>query len=136
MTEHEIIGGVIDYLNSHGCFVWRQMNEGSFDSDLAAKALAKEEKTGFVFNYVNIRRVFSNCYRRVPYSIKGVADVIGWELETGRFVAVEVKTKNDNIKKDQDAWLRAAKQAGCKVYVARSVTDFIRRWESDVFNEE
>jgi hypothetical protein len=65
--------------------------------------------------------------RRITSGLaKGSADLIGWR-ETGygvaQFVSVEVKSERGKLTEQQEAWLRAVKEAGGHAIVARSPDD-------------
>ena len=56
---------------------------------------------------------------------KGSSDIIGWTTD-GRFLAIEVKTKNGRAFKDQIQFIESVRRSGGAAGVARSVEDALR----------
>jgi hypothetical protein len=56
---------------------------------------------------------------------KGGSDLIGLQVGTGRFVAIEVKSPTGVISDEQEAFLNAVRNDGGIAGVCRSVEDFL-----------
>ncbi len=52
----------------------------------------------------------------------GSSDLIGW-TDTGRFLAIEVKTETGIISPEQINFIRVAREHGCLAGIARSIDD-------------
>lgn len=130
MNETEMIGAGLAFLSLRGYRVWRQMNTGSFDAELATKRLLQlmEDQSGQL-GEDQIVALLRKCWRKTPGAVRGVADIIGWHLETGKWIAVEVKIGRDKVRMEQHEWLTALKQAGGEVYVCRDFEQFVQSWE-------
>ncbi len=125
MKEKEIIRGVVEFLNENGYVAWRQENGGRFNQKYAVKKLVEffhysEEE----IDEENINNVLRRCWRKIPKSVKGVADVIGYDKSSGRWIAVEVKAPGDYLRKEQATWLRDLRNAGGETFIAKSVEEF------------
>lgn len=128
-TEEQMISRVVTFLNHHGYYVWRQNNTGSFSVDAAVKAIIS-----VIWHYIKnpdrsnmettIRDRLKKCFRRAPNSVKGVADIIGWDKRTGLWIAVEIKTQFDKLSPEQELWLKTLKKSGGEVYLVRDVDLF------------
>jgi len=58
----------------------------------------------------------------------GAPDLVGYMLDgTGRFLGIEIKTGAGRLSMEQHAWHRAATDARCIVFVARSVEEALER---------
>lgn len=55
----------------------------------------------------------------------GSSDIIGWTAD-GRFLAIEVKTKNGRASKEQVQFIESVRRSGGVAGVARSVEDAIK----------
>ncbi len=130
MTEAELIAFVISFLSARGYFVWRQQNSGFFDSEAAVKALHELIlERGTRIKQLEVESALKKCWRKVPEALRGVADVIGWNVTSGKWVAVEIKTENDRLSDYQRDWLGALKEAGGEVYICRGMESFVQSWE-------
>ncbi len=130
MTESELIAFVISFLQARGYNVWRQQNTGFFDAEYAAKVLQElVTERGTRVNKWEVEAALRKCWRKVPDSLRGVADVIGWDCTTGKWIAVEVKTVNDRLSDYQRAWLSALKESTAEVYICRDAEGFVNNWE-------
>ena len=128
-TEEQMIARVVAFLNHHGYYVWRQNNSGSFSVDAAVKAIVT-----LIWHYIRnsnrsnmettVRDRLKKCFRRAPNSVRGVADVIGWDKQTGKWIVVEIKTQFDKLSPEQELWLKSLKKAGGEVYLVRDVDLF------------
>jgi len=91
--EHEIF----DFLKSIGVFCFKCDRTGIFDP---------------------IKKTFRS--NRNPHRIKGIADILGI-APGGRFLAIEVKSADGRLSKEQRLFLRSVQDAGGIAFVARSV---------------
>lgn len=60
--------------------------------------------------------------------IEGSSDLIGW-TQTGKFLAVEVKTGTGKTSDAQVNFINAVKSAGGIAYIARSPEDAVKQYE-------
>lgn len=60
---------------------------------------------------------------RDPYRIKGVSDILGIFKPSGRFLAIEVKTRTGRVSEEQKAFIANINSAGGVAFVARNVED-------------
>lgn len=60
--------------------------------------------------------------------IEGSSDLIGW-TDTGKFLAVEVKTETGRATGEQMNFINAVAAAGGVAFVARSTEDVIKQYE-------
>lgn len=134
--EKALISQVVDFLNANGYTAWRQQNTGHFNREIAVTALMKvvdgcmsAARAGVAVRADRIRKALDEAlgksFQRVPDSVRGVADVIGWHNQTGRWIAVEVKIGADQLSEDQDKWLRGLKKAGGEVWLCRDFGVFV-----------
>jgi hypothetical protein len=65
----------------------------------------------------------------------GLPDVIGYHKKTGRFIAVEVKSKNDKLSLAQIEFAINALEGGCLWFEAREIKHFIYQLEEVEKNE-
>ncbi len=93
MSEKDLCNSIVEFLNYHGCYVWRT-NSG-----------AVETKSGHM---VRLNR-------------KGTSDILGLRAD-GRFIAIEVKLPKTrkNVTVWQQGFLDMIKQAGGIAGVATS----------------
>lgn len=131
-TQNSLINKVIGFLNVNGYFVWRQENYGRFDSLDAFERLVKIVKALRDNPHISdeqmeaaIKMALAKSWRKVPDNLKGVADVIGWNLSTGRWIAIEIKIGTDQIRPEQDTFLRRLKHSGGEVYLVRHFDSFV-----------
>ena len=131
-TQNSLISKVIGFLNKNGYFVWRQENYGRFDALEAEERLVELVLVLAANPHISktqarkaIKAILANCWRKVPDNLKGVADIIGWNLSTGRWIAIEVKIGTDQIRPEQDVFLRRLKHSGGDVYLVRHFDSFV-----------
>lgn len=124
-NEEETIAAIVKFLGVSGWKAWRQNNAGRFDTVYCLKELIKLT----VFNKETIGEVFRRSWRKVPNSIKGVGDIIGFHRKTGRWITVEVKIGTDTLSEHQVYWLTELHNAGGLVIVASSFSDFHRKYK-------
>ena len=97
--ENQIKLAICDWLSAHKIFVFQHDSVGIFDP-------------------VKKRYRIS----RTKYRLKGVADILGL-LPTGKFIAIEVKTKSGRLTPEQEVFLDRVSENGGIAFVARSVDD-------------
>lgn len=131
-TQNSLITKIVAFLNANGFVAWRQENQGRFDTRAAGDAMARLVwALTRVPNYdaakarAAIDAALGKCWRKVPGGTKGVADVIGWQVGTGRWVAVEVKIGTDALRPEQIEWLGKLKRDGGTVFVIRDYDSFV-----------
>ena len=129
-NQNLLIAQVVKFLNGNGCFVWRQENNGRIDEEslvnrvtdlLHALAHVKYDKDKIS---PLVKKIVRESYRPVPSGIRGVCDVIGFELLTGRWVAVEIKCGADQLRDDQKVFIDCLRRAGGDVWVVRDINSF------------
>lgn len=124
-TEVGLIMQICTLLNNRGYIVWRHSNTGTFNAR-EAKALLlplyAAVKSGQLSpeNYaVAIDTIFARAWKKTPGLIPGVFDIVGLNLATGKFVAIEVKLGKDELRPEQREFMRQVKDAGGEAYVVR-----------------
>lgn len=103
-TANQATRQILDYLNSAGFIAWRNNNNAVWD----------EKKQVF----------------RAGNTMKGVADIIGIEKKTGRFLAVEVKAGKDRPSPEQTRFIADIEKAGglaCFAGCAGDVVEYIEK---------
>lgn len=83
---NELTKAVVAMLNYEGCFAWRQNNGAVYDPTRGAF--------------------------RSNSSTPGISDVLGFEMQTCRLLAVEIKTGKDELSPDQIKFLNRIRRAG------------------------
>jgi hypothetical protein len=88
MTEHLLCNAIVEYLNYHGCWVWRT-NSGAIRSEYKGKT------------------------RLIRMARAGTSDIIGMDNH-GRFIAIEVKLPKTrtNVTLNQEMFLDDVKRHG------------------------
>lgn len=142
--EEVLIKQVVDYLNQNSYVSWRQQNTGHFNSVRASTSITSfivklmmslmDESTGlFASNPRSIDKadiqlkvdfILSNSWEKIPSSIKGVSDVIGYKKSTGTWICVEIKIGTDRLSPDQSLFLDGVKQAGGESWLVRDFESF------------
>lgn len=125
VTEMGIIMQLCTFLNNRGYIVWRHSNTGTFNAR-EAKALllplyaALRSGQLSAENYaVAIDTIFARCWKKTPGAIPGVFDIVGINLATEKFVAIEVKLGKDELRPEQREFMRRVKDAGGETYIVR-----------------
>jgi ketopantoate reductase len=98
-SANELTKAILRYLNLNSFFCWRNNTVGIWD-----------EKKGIF---------------RKNAGLNGIADIIGIEKKTGRFLAIEVKFGKDEMSYEQLAFMSEIERAGGIAIVARSIDDVI-----------
>lgn len=66
---------------------------------------------------------------RAFQGLRGVADIMGYTLDEGKLVAIEVKAPGDHLSEEQKGFLQGVAFAGGIAIVARSIDQFLLEWE-------
>lgn len=104
MSEQQLVNECKSYLNSKGCFVWRN-NSGVTRS-----------------SYINARGVRSD--RMWRSGVRGASDIIG-VFTDGRFIAIECKVGYNKPTPHQTLFLDEVKSRGGIAGVVKSLDDLI-----------
>ena len=96
-TESELIRAIYEYLKYKGHLVVR----------VYAGGLRKDD----------------GSYRPQPYLQKGTSDLLVCVKPSGRFLSLEVKSKDGQVSEHQDAFLESVIRAGGEGAVVRSIND-------------
>ena len=99
LLEKDIERSILDYLNTVGCFAFKNPTVGVYDT--------KRKK-----------------FRRPnnPHMIKGVADIIGINPK-GKVFFCEVKSAKGRLSPHQKAFIKRVTDMGVHAFVARSIGD-------------
>lgn len=127
-SANELTKTIIQWMNWNGFVVWRNNTMGVFDGAAAAKQILALIKAVLVTKKLptlpEIKGLLARSYRK-SHERKGVADIIGYQKKTGRFVSIEIKHGKDSISPDQKAFLeQASKNSGIAI-VARDMNTFL-----------
>lgn len=130
-AQFTLIGQIVEFLNTRGYFVWHQANHGRFDAEHAADRLLalvnqlRLWKAPESHVRAAIVAALAESWRKVPHTIKGVADIIGLH-RTGIFVAIEVKIGSDRESDDQRAWRTRVQDFKGRALVVSDLAEFKR----------
>ena len=125
VTEIGIIMQLCTFLNNRNYIVWRHSNTGTFNAREAKAALVKLHaavKSGALSeaNFsIAIDVIFARCWKKTPGMIPGVFDIVGINLATEKFVAIEVKLGKEGLRPEQREFMRRVKDAGGETYIVR-----------------
>ena len=148
-NEAALVAKIIAFMSKNGFVVWRQSNTGAYNASKANKAiiayftnemLARESllKRNWVVNplfelplntsqYENsIFQIVRECFKSVPGSVRGVADIIGYQVGSGKFVAIEIKINQDELSEFQVKWANELKDANGVFLLARTYDQFLQ----------
>jgi len=135
MNQNLVIAQVVKFLNGQGCLTWRQENNGRIDENALVENLLKLFDALSQVNYSSekkaqlFRDAIRKAYRGVPCSLKGVSDVIGFNLQTGHWISVEVKIGEDKMRPDQEDFARIVRASGAAEYwLCREINSFKAGW--------
>ena len=106
VTETETNRQIVDFLNSVGCFVWRN-NTGAF----------KTARGGFV-----------------RFGKVGSTDILGVSKD-GRFVAIENKSNGEPLTDTQREFLREIKDRGGIAASVASLDEVVEFWKAEVLRD-
>lgn len=130
VNQNLLIAQVVNTMNAGGYFVWRQENNGRINEKKAVDSLSKLlfGLTHVDYNIDKVRLLVQGILRKsyspVPSSIRGVSDVIGWNLATGVWVAVEIKIGADKLFEDQTIFSNRLKVSGGEFFLVRDIVSF------------
>lgn len=136
MNQNILIAQVVKFLNSPegGCLVWRHENSGRIDD---IEVVEKCTELLVALAHVNydkskvaeiVKGIVRKAFRPIPNTLKGVPDVIGYELVTGRMVVVECKVGADELRPDQEHFLKSARFNGVSTWLCRDINSFKEGW--------
>lgn len=133
-NQNLTIAQVIKFLNERGYLCWRQENNGRLDE---AKVVERLTELLVALAHVNykadkvaklITDILRKGYKPVPCSLKGVSDVIGFHLETGRWISVEIKVGSDDLREEQRSFLKKVRDAGAEAWICYEIQSFVDAW--------
>lgn len=124
-----MIAEALQFLNSNGFFAWRHYATGHFNANIAGGAvLSKVTAMRTVIATTRrdtLQSIIASCLRsgwqKVAGTITGVPDILGFDLKTGRMIAIEIKTGSDTLSADQRAFLSRLRDAGGFALVVHNV---------------
>jgi len=134
VNQNLLIAQVVKFLNGNGYLVWRCENNGRIDEPEMVKHLHRLFTALAQVNYSTEQKakLFTEAIRRhykpVPCTLKGVADVIGFNLKTGNMIAAEIKIGNDQLRAEQIAFMDVVKSAGGEYWLVREIESFKQGW--------
>ena len=115
--------------------MWRQENNGRIDEKSLVEQLLKLFDALSLVNYSSEKKAelftaaIRKAYRPVPSSMKGVSDVIGFDLRTGYWISVEVKIGNDQMRPEQEDFRAIVRSAGgAEYWICREIESFKDGW--------
>lgn len=129
-NQNLLIAQVVNHLNANGYLAWRQENNGRIDETELVERVSKLLVALAHVNYslekvvTLVKEIVRKCYRPVPSSLKGVPDVIGFNLETAKWITVEIKIGNDQLRPEQEDFIKILKRAGGDCWVIREFNSF------------
>ena len=106
LTENQIQSQILNWLEAHKIFHWRQ-NTG-------AVRKRYEDKNGQQKDYF------------IRFGFPGISDILG--CHRGRLFAVEVKRPGNKATADQQNFLRNVVKSGGVGMVCRSLDEFVSDW--------
>ena len=134
-NQNYVIAQVVNFLNANGYVAFRCENNGRIDKEGLIQQLLKLFDALAMVNYSRDKKteLFSDaidkCYRRVPSSMKGVSDVIGFHAVYGTWISVEVKIGEDELRPDQVVFrdkVRETKHG--EFWLCREIESFKQGW--------
>ena len=129
-NQNLVIAQVVNHLNANGYLAWRQENNGRIDENelvlRISKLLVALAHVNYSLDRVAqlVKDIVRKCYRPVPSSRKGIPDVIGFHLETAKWIVVEVKIGNDRLRPDQEEFIKILKRSGGDCWIIREINSF------------
>lgn len=134
-NQNYTIAQVVNFLNGQGYLAWRQENNGRIDEKSLIEQLLKLFDALTKVNYTSekkaelFRSAINKCYRPVPCALKGVPDVIGFNLKTGHWISVEVKLGDDQLRPDQiDFSAKVRQTESGEFWLCREIESFKQGW--------
>lgn len=92
-------------------------------NQLATYAVKVFTRAGWVCWRQNNVAVCDRGQFRRFVGLKGVSDVIGFNVTTGRFLAVEIKVGRDRLSAEQEHFLQSVERAGGLGLIVRHADD-------------
>jgi ribosomal protein S20 len=136
-NENTLAEKIIFYLNTKGYTAWKQENRGVFDLNRAARNVAlvvEKLQRGNLTNaeiHQTIFTILSKSFNNLEkLGKKGVADVIGFHRKSGKWVAVEIKINNDELRPEQKDFINSINDASGIAFVARTFEQFKTSFEN------
>ncbi len=134
-NQNLLIAQVVKFLNGQNCLVWRQENNGRIDEKALVDKLLKLFDALSQVNYTSEQKAklfqdaIRKAYRGVPCSLKGVSDVIGFNLQTGHWISVEIKLGEDKMRPEQEDFARIVRASGAaEFWLCREINSFKAGW--------
>ena len=127
VTEIRLIMQVVTFLNNRGYIVWRHSNTGTFHPGEAKAALLKlyaALRSGQLTaeHYAKaIDTIFAMSWKKTPGVFPGIFDIVGFNMETGKLVIIEIKLGPDKLSPEQAEFMGKVKAAGGEAYVIRDL---------------
>lgn len=143
VTEISVICQIITLMNNHGYCVWRHSNTGGFNSlfvQVTIEKLFPAVATGCLTQKQyseSVRTTIKRGWRKTPGQLVGIPDIVGFNLLTGKFVAVELKIGLDTLSQEQRQFNEKAKNAGSETYIVKDFpvfSQYLRKKQSDYAN--
>jgi hypothetical protein len=130
-AQNELITNIVAFLNANGFFAFRQENSGRFDAAAVedqlvslVSALAGNPHISLDQRRKAVKNALAKGWRKIPGGIKGVPDIIGWELATARWITVEVKIGSDQIRPEQEVFRTRLRRSGGYCFLVRDFETF------------
>lgn len=134
-NQNLLIAQVVKFLGGQGCLVWRQENNGRIDEQALVSHLLKLFDALSRVKYTSEQKAklfqdaIRKAYRGVPCSLKGVSDVIGFNLQTGHWISVEIKLGNDKMRPEQEDFAAIVRSSGAaEFWLCREINSFKAGW--------
>lgn len=148
-TEATLAEKIILFLRTKGYDVWRQNNTGVLNANNASEKITKmiaiitQNITNALRQNPNrnvtidekelqqdIYALIQKSYMKASLGVRGVPDVIGFNLKSGNWIAVEIKINNDDLSIYQKEFIKRLKDAGGECYIAKTYDQFKNSWEN------
>ena len=117
-------------MNNHGYCVWRHSNTGGFNSFFVQVeiqklhyAVASGQLNQKQFNE-SVQNIVKKGWKKTPGQKLGVLDIVGFNLRTGKFTAVELKLDQDTLSTDQKDFIKIVESAGAEKYIVKDFPVF------------
>ena len=110
-SESVILKQCLIALSDAGCIVWRNSTAGAWVGHVA-------HRDGGMVVLDNAKMIHAGL-------CTGSSDIVGIHKKTGRFIAIEVKSKRGVLSKEQEQFINAVRNAGGIAGVARSAKEAI-----------
>ena len=137
--EDALIAKILQVLTTRSVFAWRQSNAGKLHTPTAAKNIADVITDAAIRNPTALKNndlvtaliqtALHKSWRKVAGVRRGIPDIEGFCLATGRAIFVEVKIGNDKLSDDQKSFLNTAQESGCICIVAKNIQGFLNDFE-------